>query len=396
VSGLSTALEVARWEFLRFVKPKQQIVGMITTILIFGGVMLLTRMRSDDDRVRDVAVIGGDILPVTALSTDRLRLTEHSAREEETLRMRVRERWPHGLLIVRDTDHAELVVGRTGAWTGEVRALLTAARQQRMTEQTGLTPDAIAAMLSPPTLEVTSEQGSGDSRAERITLIIVVSLMLMTVFIGMSYIFVSITGDKQVRVTEQVLSAIPAQSWIDGKILGIAAVSLVGVAAQVVAFLIVVVVLQRFTGMARLPLPSTLGDPATVALMFAFALLGLGFWFGFFGAIAATIDDPNSSTRTSFLFLPMLTNGLAFVMLRDPDTPFARTLALLPPTAPAAMPVRLLAGEPTWLEVMLSLVLLAASAWLLRVVAGRIFRLAMLMYGKEPGWAEIRRWALRG
>jgi len=35
---------------------------------------------------------------------------------------------------------------------------------------------------------------------------------------------------------------------------------------------------------------------------------------------------------------------------------------------------------------------LVASTWYLRLLAGRIFHLGMLMYGKEPGLREMWRW----
>jgi hypothetical protein len=43
----------------------------------------------------------------------------------------------------------------------------------------------------------------------------------------------------------------------------------------------------------------------------------------------------------------------------------------------------------------LSIVLLAAGVFALRIAAGRVFRLAMLMYGKEPSWSEVRHWITR-
>jgi hypothetical protein len=32
------------------------------------------------------------------------------------------------------------------------------------------------------------------------------------------------------------------------------------------------------------------------------------------------------------------------------------------------------------------------AVWLMRRAAGKVFHLGMLMYGKEPTWAEVRRW----
>ena len=387
--------EVARWEFLRFVKPKQQLIGMLLTFVIFGGVMVLGRIARGEDRVRDVAVIGADVLPLPAAAASAsVRLIPHDPADEAALREQVRERDLDGVLIVRDVDRAELYVRSGGAWTGDVQVLLTAARQQHMTERAGLSPEMLAAILTPPRLEITNARG-GESRAERIALVIVITLMLMAVFTGMAYIFTSITGEKQIRVTEQVLSAIPAQAWIDGKIIGLLGVSIIGLLAQAVAIGGVLLAMRAWTG-GGFALPATLGDPVTVLTIVVFGVLGLVFWFSFLGMVAAVIDDPNSSTRSSYLMLPVVVTGLAFFILSDGSTRFAQVLSLLPPTAPSAMPVRILTGDASGLEIGLSAALLAAGAWLLRIAAGRVFRIGMLMYGKEPTWAEVRRWALGG
>jgi len=56
------------------------------------------------------------------------------------------------------------------------------------------------------------------------------------------------------------------------------------------------------------------------------------------------------------------------------------------------MPVRLMRGDPHLLEVVASLVLLAAGAWFFRWAAGRVFGTSMLMTGKEPSLREVLRW----
>jgi ABC-2 type transport system permease protein len=57
------------------------------------------------------------------------------------------------------------------------------------------------------------------------------------------------------------------------------------------------------------------------------------------------------------------------------------------------MPVRLVLTEVAAWEVLAAVAGLVAGIWLLRRTAGRVFRLGMLMYGKEPTWREIWRWA---
>jgi ABC-2 type transport system permease protein len=51
-------------------------------------------------------------------------------------------------------------------------------------------------------------------------------------------------------------------------------------------------------------------------------------------------------------------------------------------------------GVPWW-HVALSMMLLASTAVLLVLLAARVYRVAILMYGKRPSAREILRWLLK-
>jgi ABC-2 type transport system permease protein len=89
------------------------------------------------------------------------------------------------------------------------------------------------------------------------------------------------------------------------------------------------------------------------------------------------------------MMLPLIPIAIAFGALKDPDTLFMRILSFLPPTSPTVLPARLILGEIIWWEIVLSVAIMAASIWLMRRVAGRIFEASILTYGKEPGMGEL-------
>ena len=71
----------------------------------------------------------------------------------------------------------------------------------------------------------------------------------------------------------------------------------------------------------------------------------------------------------------------ALAALDSPDSTMTTVLSFLPPTAPFVMPLRLtLTAVPAW-QVVASALLMAATVWLLVLIAGRVYTGALLRTG---------------
>jgi ABC-2 type transport system permease protein len=265
-------------------------------------------------------------------------------------------------------------------------------RRERLSTH-GLTAADLQGILRPAQLDVqfTDPARGRIGRAEQVMAGLCTGLVILAVFTSMAYLLTGITGEKQLRVTESIVSIVPPQAWIDGKILGIGAYALVNIVNMAVGGVIVALAAKLAWGFS---LPEAAARPGILLILVAFSTLALLLWNSVFAAFAATIDDPNTSARTSFMFLPMLFVGMAsWTVLRDPDSTVSRALAIFPLTSSAALPVRVILSDAGPLEIIVSGALLAATIWLVRRAAGRIFEIGMLMYGKEPTFREILRWA---
>lgn len=390
MSEWGARVEVARWEFRRFVKPKQLAFSLVITlamgVLGYGAARLA---QGSQGRIHTVAVIGGEALGLAARDTvGNVELVPAAAPALDSLRAALAERELAGILRLQGTEGAELIVRRDPAWRRTLEGHLAAARQRVQLARAGLEPGQLAALLAPVLVTVSYQAGS-DSRGARIAALMGVGLILYGVFVAMAYMLASITAEKQLRVTEQVVAAITPQTWIDGKILGIGAVSLVNVVLAFAAAALWVGGRALATG-SRFSLGTA--HPAAVAWIALFAVLGFAFWLTAFGAIAATIDDPNTSTRGPLMFVPAMFAVVGFMIVPNPDSAFARIAGLVPLTSSSVMPARVaLTDVPLW-ELLLSAALLAAGTLLARRAAGKVFAMAMLLYGKEPTWREMRRW----
>jgi carboxyl-terminal processing protease len=255
-----------------------------------------------------------------------------------------------------------------------------------------LSPETLAQVLAPVDIELVTLASRGVSKVDRLIAYSILGAMLITTWIGLAYMMTGITGEKQHRVTEQIVSAIRPQMWIDGKLIGIT-----GAAIGSLAFLFIPSILcLPLVGWLGwdVSLPDSLNRWEFLPVLLVFYLGGVLFWNCFYAGVASVINDPNTSSRTSLLFLPMLPMIAAGLVVSQPDGAMMRVLSLLPGASSTAMPMRMVLGEVSAVEVVLSLILMFVGIAGLRLLAGRIFAAGIMLYGKEPSWLDIAKWAL--
>jgi ABC-2 type transport system permease protein len=133
---------------------------------------------------------------------------------------------------------------------------------------------------------------------------------------------------------------------------------------------------------------------ATILISFLFYFFG-GYmlYSSLFGAVGSAVD---SETDTQQFMLPITIPIIAsfliaqFVM-RDPNGSLAFWFSMIPLTSPIIMMVRIPFGVPIW-EIVLSVTLLIGGFIFTTWLAGRIYRVGILMYGKKPTWRELGKW----
>lgn len=385
--------EVAKWEFNRWFKLKEQIItlliGAIISLLIFGGKSLIEEFS---DKEIKIVVINSATLPIKMNKESNIKLLEKEKNGIESQKILLIEKKIDGILLIKDVDNAELTVNKEPAWIGSIQEALNSTRQQIKLEQSNISPDQLKNILKGLDMKLiyTGVQKEESSVGEKITAGIFIGLMLIGIFLGLTYQFVAITGEKQLRITEVIVSAVSPQTWIDGKILGVSLLSLALLVTYSLSSVVFVFVSSLFG--SGWSLPFVLTNPVLIIGLFLFSISGFFFWNTFFSAIAATINDPNTSARGSLIMVPCIPVAIAFFALGNPDSFTMKIFSLFPLTSAPVISARLVLTDVSFIEIFFSLVLLILSTWYLRKAAGKIFALSILMYGKEPSWKEISRW----
>jgi len=391
----SAVRAVARWEFLRFLKPRQQLISFCVTIaisaLLGGAGYVINKSKA---KPVTVGLVGIERLGAAPPPVDRLTW-KTDIRDESVLRDLLVTKAIEGYVVIVSADSARVVLRDKAKWPDRVLIALDSLRSAGMLASSGISPAQLAALRSRIALATSYTLRTSDSSGGDKALAFGILLLVFTgVITGVSYLFTGITGEKQLRVTESVLSAISPQAWLDGKILGQMGVAIVGIFTTF-SSLSLVAATAWFVLRDRLPpfaMPNVSGLHALQVVLLV--LLGMLLWYAALGAFTSTIDDPNNSMRSTSLMLPMLPIWLAWTLQDKADSVLASVLSVVPFTSYAVLPVRLATTTPAWWEFPLAVLLLVCTIWLVRRAGGRLFAAGVQMYGKEPGWREMWR-ALR-
>ncbi len=139
---------------------------------------------------------------------------------------------------------------------------------------------------------------------------------------------------------------------------------------------------------------NTVDFQSIIIAFFVYFLGGYLLYSALFAAVGSAVDSETETQQFMFpITIPLLfTYILSFgVLVNDPNGPLAFWLSMVPLTSPIAMLVRLPFGVPFW-EIALSVALLIGGFILTTWIAGRIYRVGILMYGKKASYKELVKW----
>ncbi len=248
----------------------------------------------------------------------------------------------------------------------------------------GLSADQIASVQSvqPPRQESVGRVDSEGRAAVGFGVGIV--LYLAITFAG-SAIATTVAMEKSTRISEVLLAVLRPSQILVGTVLAVGLVTL----AQLVVLAVPLAIGLR---VADLGLPSVASGDLTLALVWF--ILGFALYSFLFAATASLVDK---ITEANSAILPVTTTLVIVYMLSiivvmgDPRSVWSVVLSIFPLSAPVAMPIRWAGGEVPVYQLVLAMVLTAATAVLLVAVASSIYRRALLITGRRVKFTEVLR-----
>ncbi len=194
----------------------------------------------------------------------------------------------------------------------------------------------------------------------------------------------SVVEEKQTRVVELLISAIPTRALLAGKIVGNTVLAM----GQIVLLAAIAVVGLIVTGQNELL--AGIGGP--VVWFAVFFLLGFVLLAALFAAAAAMVSRQEDIGATT-MPITMLVMAPYMLVIFFNDNPLVLTImSYVPFSAPVGMPMRLFVGEAQWWEPLVSIVVLLLSCVAAILVAAKIYENSLLRMGARVKLRE----ALRG
>ena len=276
-------------------------------------------------------------------------------------------------------------------------ALSRAVRQQRLAEA-NIDPRIVQQLSEPVKLDALKVSASGDGvrdSGEGFALVFGAGfIMYLTILMYGQMILGAVIEEKETRIGEILFSSVKPFTLMMGKLVGVSLLALTQLAIWGLAFLAFVVYgvgLLAASGM-------TLNVPQVPLIYFVY--FGLFFLLGYFiystiyaliGSMVTTAQEGGQLSMPVVLF-PLIGFYLFLPVSRSPDSSFAFWVSMFPFFSPMTMLVRIVTQTPPLWQIMLSLLLGFGTVALITWLAGRVYRVGMLMSGKKASIPEVVRW----
>ena len=259
--------------------------------------------------------------------------------------------------------------------------------------QHGVSGTELEALLQPVKIDTVSlgQQKKGGELAQFFACFLVAMMIYITLLMyGMS-VMRSVLDEKSSRVIEVLLSAIKPRELMAGKLLGVGAVGLL----QMAIWALFIVILGSPSAMSSPEVRELFStNPLLVVFLPIFFLLGFMLYSGLFAALGATVNSEQEAQQWQwFVMMPLIIPiVLVSSVIASPDGAMSVWLSMVPFFAPILMYVRVVAHTPPWWQIGLSIGIMLVTTYFIVIVASRIYRVGILMYGKRPTLPEIVKW----
>ncbi len=410
---------IARWEYVQRVRSKSFIISLILTpiLIVAFSVLPSLLLTSGPDSVKMIGVVdstGTMFVEMKRVIEDAVKLPDGqpayvlanygnaglpfdsavAAADRDALAEKT-----DGTLVLSGSTDMPRVSYRSPSpnnlmaiakFERSIQQILTQRRLREAGIDTGLYR-RIAQEVDITTVKVTKSGGeeSGFVATFFAAYAGCILLMFLVLTTGQSLVR-SLVEEKSNRIMELLVGSSTPYELMWGKLIGLSALGLTQMGAWAL------LALGAFTAVS---LPASVGTTLTgvyavVPYIAAYMILGYIFYSALFVGVGSlvTTEQEAQMANSYLVMLLVVPLALSMVVIQNPDAGFVRVLSYVPFLTPSMMMIRTVAKTPPTWELFATMGVMVVSTIGLVWAAAKVFRTAILLYGKRPSFREVLRW----
>jgi len=216
-------------------------------------------------------------------------------------------------------------------------------------------------------------------------------VLLLGILTSSQLLVTSVIEERSNRIIEILLSSVNTKELMAGKILGIGLLGII----QISFYLIIIIILGIF-GSSYLPIELNISQLFSFKILWylLFFILGYFMYSTIYVSLGSLFNNERDAQQTIgffslFAIIPMY--FISFIMT-NPESIITKVLTLIPPITPFFMIIHIgMLSAPWYYSLGMAFYLIL---WIIGItfIASRVFKTAILMYGKRPTFPELFRW----
>lgn len=421
-------LLILKHEYITRVSKKSFIImtllGPILIGIFYGSIIAISVSQFSKDSATKIAIYD----PNNALKNEDLSNKSYEfgyVKNADAAKDSIRTEAIYGMLIIQNSkgDSIELLTKKNISINArqELKELVADKLFNLNLKANGLTKDKIDSLKMD--IKLSDHSLSGKSNGTEIKSGVgYVGAMVIYLFIFMYGVMImrGVTEEKNNRIVEIIVSAVKPFQLMMGKILGVALVGLTQFLAWITLSGLLLLVLSIAFGASHVDasqvaslskeIPSevaqisdaffqqfqTLNLPKILIGFVVFFFGGFLLYSALFAAIGSAVDSDTETQQFMFPVSMPLIFGLIIAqvaVINDPNSTLAYWCSMVPFTSPVVMMVRL-PFDISWMEIIISALILFGTFIFVVWMAGKIYRIGILSYGQKASYKQMFKWLM--
>jgi len=320
---------------------------------------------------------------------------------EEELKKEIEEKKIYGYLIIPKDFYKERAVifkAKNVANIAVIKTLNNSLRKiatKKLLEKEKFPPEKIEELTKGVSISTIKVEKGKEKKSsfigEYLLAVMLVVLIFMVILIYGQTVMRGIVEEKNVRVTEVLLSSVDSFILFLGKILGVGAAGMLQVLIWALMFFGGYIYFTSF-----LPAEFKGASVAPIAYISFVVFFILGYFlystlFAVAGAVSNT-DQEAQQFIQPIMILIIIPYLISFSSIQNPENPVVVALSFFPFFTPMLMFVRMAFSSVPIYQFILSIVILIVTTIFMIYISAKIFRIGILSYGKKPTLKELVKW----